>query len=164
MTAGGKTAKELMEQLKADPDFLAKKAKNDAQFEELERICEADEYELICELNSRGFHVKSVWDLVNNAPHEFLERNFVGSYEDAYPILVKHLTISHHQRIREGIIRALTEKNAKRIAFAPLLEQLNLEPLKCNRWVIANALRTMLTKAERAKYPEVDEAYGAGYL
>jgi len=153
-----------MSQLNSDPEYLARKAKKDAEIKELGDICAKDEAELVAELKKLGLEVKSVWDLVNNSPHDFLKREFSGSYEVAYPLLVKHLNINHHQRIREGIIRALSEKEAKEIAAQPLIEELHKETLKSNKWVIANALNVMLSKSELENYPEVKSAYEAGYL
>lgn len=153
-----------MSQLNSDPEYLARKANKEAEIKELEEHSAKDEAELVADLNKLGLEVKSVWDLVNNSPHQFLERNFVGSYKVAYPLLVKHLEINHHQRIREGIIRALSEKEAREIAAKPLLAELSKEVLKSNKWAIANALNIMLSKKELENLPEVKNAYDAGYL
>lgn len=158
------TAAELMKQLNSDPEYLAIKAKKDAQLQQLHDLREKDESALVAELNKLGLSVSSVWDLVNNAPHEFLERNFIGAYEVAYPLLVKHLTLPHEAMIREGIIRALTVESAKDLAFGALLNELQSETNKSIRWVIANALQEMTSTSERKAYPEIDEAYRAGYL
>ena len=158
------TAAELMSQLNSDPEYQARKAKKDAEIKELEDLCAKDEAELVADLNKLGLEVKSVWDLVNNSSHEYLNREFVGSYEVAYPLLVKHLKINHHQRIREGVIRSLSEKGAKEIAVQPLIEELRNETMQSNKWVIANALNVILSKSELGNYPEVKSAYDAGYL
>lgn len=158
------TAAELMSQLNVDPEFLARKELEEAKIEQLSAACRDDEVGLVAELNELALNVESVWDLVNNAAHDFLKRNFTGSYENAYPVLVRHLKHEHHPRIREGIIRALSERNARGAAAAALLEELADESLQSHRWVIANALKTMLSKPEVENHPEIDRAYGKGYL
>lgn len=158
------TAAELMAKLNSDPDYLARKAIRESETDALSEACRNDESELVAKLNELGLRVDSVWDLVNNAPHAILERKFYGSYEIAYPLLVKHLTLSHHPRIREGIIRSLTEKSAKGIASKQLLHELENESQQSHRWAIANALRTMLSRSELEEHLNVEEVYRAGYL
>jgi hypothetical protein len=164
MATGGITAAELMKQLEADPEYVARRRARDEQIEKLASDYGADEAALVAELRELGIQVDSVWDLVNNRPHRVLNRKFVGPYEAAYPILVKHLRIPHHERVREGIIRSLSEPTAYEAAARSLLEQLKIETEKSLRWVIENALKTMLPKAELTKHPEVHRAYEAGYL
>jgi len=158
------TAAELMARLEKDPDFLAKRAEQDEKVRKLEEGCQADEASLVRELNKSGFEVDSVWDLVNNQPHPVLERRFVGEYKEAYPILVKHLDVAHHERIREGIIRALSEPAAYAVAAQVLIKHFQLETRKSLRWVLANALESMLPKSELDQYPQVNEVLRAGYL
>ena len=164
MKKGGMTAAELLSQLQADPEYLERRAIKEAETEILSVACRIDETELVRELNEIDVSVNSVWDLVNNQSHPVLERSFTSSYEAAYPILVKHLSIKHHERIREGIIRSLTEGAAYSVAAKPLIEQFEIEPKKHLRWVIANALESMLPKEEMNQYPEVKESLRAGYL
>ncbi len=57
---------------------------------------------LVRELRGVGIEVQSIYDLVNTSK----------PYSRAYPILVRHLRLSHDTRTREGIIRALTVKEA----------------------------------------------------
>lgn len=158
------TSAELMSQLSSDPEFLAQKAEKDLTLQTFEKACKEDESELVTSLKNLGLEVSSVWDLVNNIPHKHLEREFTGSYEIAYPLLVAHLKLPHHPRVREGIIRALTEKNAKDIASAVLLDELSKETDQSLRWVIANALLSMLSISEIESYPEIEESYKHGYL
>ncbi|RVU30952.1 hypothetical protein [Neptunomonas marina] len=164
MKKGSMTAAELMANLEDDPEYLARRAVKEAEIEKLSEECRVDEALLIEELNHVGVSVVSVWDLVNNAPHPLLERKFSGSYEIAYPILVNHLRVPHHYRIREGIIRALSERAARKLASAPLLEQLATESNRQHRWVIANALEIMLPRSELDRHPQIEEALRAGYL
>ncbi|WP_053405759.1 hypothetical protein [Persicobacter sp. CCB-QB2] len=122
---------------------------------ELEELLNKDEEPLVQELKSLGLGIDSVWDLVNNSPHQFLERDFTGDYSIAYETLVKHL--DYHPKTIEGIIRALTEKEAKKIATDKILELFQKETDKNLQWVMANALRTLMTWSKRQKYPEIGE-------
>ncbi len=97
-----------MRELESDPEWVAKREERERQQAKLRAVLDADELELVREICDVGYQVTSVWDLVNNTPHPHLKRNFVGEYPAAYPILLKHLGMEHHPRIREGIIRALT--------------------------------------------------------
>ena len=91
------TAEELMDQLNADPEFVARRAASEAKH--LRRVAElrAAENPLVEELRAAGFAVNSVWDLVNSAP----------TYVGALPILFAHLQRPYPVPIREGIGRAL---------------------------------------------------------
>ena len=110
---------------------------------------------LLEDLKNVGINVETVWDLVNNRPHPMLKNNFTGSYEIAYPILLRHLDCKYGPRIQEGIIRALTEKGAKTIATEKLLERFYKEENKNLKWALANALKTLMTWQQRKKHPEI---------
>lgn len=161
---GGITAAELLEQLNSDLEYLARMAVKEAEYSALERACKDDEKDIVAELKKLGLAVESVWDLVNNAPHQFLERGFLEGYEVAYPLLVEHLMEPHHPRIREGVIRALTEKAARDSASDSLIQALQSETEQSHRWCIANALETMLSKPEVEAHPEIGRALEDGYL
>ena len=118
-----------------------------------------DQEQLVRELSEVGFVVESVYDLVNNRPIAHLENKFIGSYAQAYPILVRHLDLPHHSRIREGIIRALTEKSARAIAKDKLLEHFYKEEDPSMKWVLANALRTVLSASDKKKHPEYKDVF-----
>jgi hypothetical protein len=149
----------LMKKLESDPEYQEMKKRKALDLKEREAVLAEDERSLIEELASNGFKIESVWDFVNNNNrHEFL-RNFKGSYDGAYPILVKHLNVKHHPRIREGIIRALTEKDANEVASESLLAEFYKEQDLNLKWVFANALRTVLTRSQKAKHPEYKEVY-----
>jgi len=146
-----------MKKLEADPEYQDMRKRKDLELIEREAILAEDKRSLIEELAEAGYEVKSVWDFVNNNNgYEFL-RKFEGQYESAYSILVKHLDIEHHPKIREGIIRALTEKGAGGVASAALLSAFYQEQDSNIRWVLANALRTVLTRSQKAKHPEYKE-------
>jgi hypothetical protein len=156
------TAGELLEQLSRDEDYQRRMAAQEAELAPFYAEVHADEAELVSEIQRLGFDIESVWDLVNNRAHPVLRPRFTGPYLAAYPVLVAHLTRPHHQRIREGIIRALTERDAASIAAEPLLRELRTERNQMTRWVIANALRVLIPPKARRSFPEIDEAYRAG--
>ena len=152
-------ASDLMKKLEADPEYQEMQKRKALELKEREAVLAEDERNLIEELASIGYEVQSVWDFVNNNNlHEFL-RKFNGSYAGAYPILDKHLNIEHHPRIRQGIIRALTEKDANEVASESLLAEFYKEQDLNLKWVFANALRTVLTRSQKAKHPEYKEVY-----
>lgn len=103
MTKKKITAAELMAKLNADPEFVAKRAR-----EEEERLKREAEYRraeapLVDELRAAGFQVQSAWDLVNTP----------GSYPKAVPILLAHLPRPYPAAVREGIARALAVPDTK---------------------------------------------------
>ena len=87
-----------------------------------------------------GIEVDSVYDLVNTSM----------SYPEAIHPLIEHLKNIQDVNIKEGIIRALTVKEAKGIANNTLFEVYNKINEIANsgiRWVIGNAF-TVIIRAE----------------
>ena len=153
-----RTAAELMAELEADPTWVAERDRRDLELEGRARELSEREALLVAELRNVGFDLDSVWDFVNNVPHPVLERRFVGTYENAYPVLVRHLGLPHHRRIREGIIRALTVRDGGDPVETALLAALREERDPELRWVLANALRVAVPYRRRRKYPEIKQA------
>ena len=151
---GPVTASDFLAQLENDPEYQVRRARQEEKQAKLKATLDADEKALVVAIREHGYDIDSVWDLVNNAPHPFIERRFVGPYPKAYPILVEHLAVPHLPRIREGIIRALTERDANEVASAALLREFESEADPELRWVLANALRTVLARSQKAKHPE----------
>jgi hypothetical protein len=149
------TAAELMAELEADPEWVARRDAKEREREAHRTACAADEHDLVHEIRESGYDIDSVWDLVNNTPHPILERRFLGEYPDAYPILVRHLFVPHRKEIREGIIRALTVKDAGPEVESTLLECFQSETDENMRWVIANALHTVMPHHRCKQYPEI---------
>ena len=126
------SAAELVKQLESDPDYVSQRNKQEAQQKEIEVRLRAEETPLLTALADVGVQVNSVWDLVNSKT----------DYASAIPVLVKHLRLSYHPKIREGIARALTVKQAHGIAGKVILDELK-SPKEKNRevrWALANAL------------------------
>ena len=117
--------------------------------------CTEEDAQLAREAEKLGYKIRSVYDFVNNTPDPFLPRTFIGSYERAYPMLVRHLTLPHHPRVREGIIRALTVKDGGQLVSDALLDQFTIEKDSILRWVLANALRTAMPLKQRKRHPEI---------
>jgi hypothetical protein len=155
------TAAEHKEILSKDPTYLAMRAKQEAELAAFAATF-ADEEALISrEAAAVGYQISSVWDFVNNRPHPVLRFPFAGPYERAYPLLVRHLGMKHHPRVREGIIRALTVKDGGELVWRALLEQLQQDPELATKWILANALRTAMPYKLRQKHPEITAAYQA---
>ena len=105
---------------------------------ELER---AKEYQgLIYELADIGIIVNSIWDLVNTKT----------KYPEAIPILMKYLPLVNYIRNKEGIVRALSVKEAKGLILPLMIkEYMQLTKDKENlRWLIGNAVNATITKEE----------------
>ena len=126
--------------LRADPewvrDFEEREAKHQARVARLREEMEPEEAPLRAELATAGvtfrpgkivqweskgtitssdpIPVRSVWDLVNTK----------SSYPEAIPILYKHLRTAKHPVMVEGIVRALTVKEACGPQARGILEKL----------------------------------------
>ena len=97
------TAAEVMAKLNADPEFVARRAKQEEELQRREAEFRRAETPLVEELRAAGFPVESAWDFVNTS----------DSYPKALPILLKHLPRPYPGRVREGIARALAVPEAK---------------------------------------------------
>lgn len=114
------TAAELMAQLNANPDYVARRAKLDAEFAERERVLSLAERPLVEAIAAAGVQVESVWDLVNCSVKLF-------DYSFLSPILLEHLAKPYPDAIRDGIARALALKSSK-VYWRQLLEHYRREP------------------------------------
>ncbi|MEM9354275.1 MAG: hypothetical protein AAGA92_14810 [Planctomycetota bacterium] len=150
-----KKAEDFLRELESDPEWVAQRDARERELAERAAVYAADEADLVAEIRAAGFGIGSVWDLVNNAPHSVLERRFTAGYSAVYPILIRHLTLSHHERVREGIIRALTVKDGGEELEQALLAQFKKETDDGLKWVLANALQTAVPYHRRRKWPEI---------
>lgn len=96
-TRSTKTARELVEELQRDPEWVARRLERERARQEVERASAAEQAPLIQDLAKCGLPVESVWDLVNS-------RN---NYDHALPVLMNHLTRPYSPGVREGIARAV---------------------------------------------------------
>lgn len=108
-----------------------------------------DEKELVAEINALGFSISSVFDFVNSS----------ASYLKAIPTLLRHLDVPHDPVIREGIIRALTVKGLGSDVQETLLRHFQTETHMGCKWVLANALKTVMPLKKRKLIPEIEEAF-----
>lgn len=92
------------------------------------------------ELAEIGINIVNIWDLVNTKV----------KYPKAIPILIKHLQFDYSDKIKEGIVRALTVPEAKGLVVPFLIkEYLQLPNNKKNlKWIIGNAVNVTITKSE----------------
>jgi hypothetical protein len=97
------TAAELLEHLKADPEYIAARERETEARDKVEAELREAEQPLIGALSEVGVDVGSVWDLVNRA----------SPYSEALPVLVSHLLQPYPDAIREGIARALAVPAAR---------------------------------------------------
>lgn len=93
--------------------------------------------ELIFELSKKGIHISTIWDLVNTKK----------PYPEAIDILIDHLNKNYHEKNIEGIVRALTVKEAKGKATSTLIKQFENIPKEKNnlRWIVGNAIANVMT-------------------
>jgi hypothetical protein len=103
MTKKQVSADDLMAKLEADPEFVAKGAREEEERQKRAAEWRRAEAPLIEELRAAGYAVESAWDLVNTA----------APYPRALPILLGHLSRPYPGPVREGIARALAVPEAK---------------------------------------------------
>ena len=100
-----------------------------------------DHARVIRALQEAGIPAQSVWDLVNSK----------GAYENAVPVLMELLPLVQDPKVKEGIVRALTVPEARKIATAPLVVE-----MRASRgygslgWAIGNALSVVVTPDDDA--------------
>ncbi len=132
------TAAELQAQLQKDPEYQRNIREREAEIEKEEAELRKDEKPLIKELVSFGFNISSSWELVNTS----------AKYEDAIPVLVKHLSKPYHKKNKEGIVRALAVKEAKGIACKVIIEEYHKAPKDDfhYRWAFGNTMAVIITE------------------
>lgn len=96
-----------MQQLAADPEWVARHAEAERQLAATSENLRRDEAPLVEALNGVGLQVSSIWDLVNTSI----------SYPKAIPVLVTHLDRLYASRNLEGIARALAVREARTLAW-----------------------------------------------
>lgn len=90
-------------------------------------------------LRDAGIMVESVYDLVNTSV----------SYPDAIPILLEALSSGiEHAGTEEGVIRALTVREAKGKAAPVLIREFYRTANPILRWVIGNAMTVVATEED----------------
>ena len=92
-----------MARLNADPEWVARRAEEEADRQAREAEYRRAEAPLLEDLRTAGHMVQSVWDLVNTT----------RDYPDALPILLRHFERPYPVPVREGIARALGVREAR---------------------------------------------------
>jgi hypothetical protein len=140
----GKSATELLAELEADPEWVARRNERDRAMEEKKTALRIAQQPLLEELASVGWRVASVWDLVGTR----------APYPEAIPVLLKHLPRPYPLPIRDGIARALAVPEAHR-GWAQLAQEFEKETDSTSKsgvsgmkWALALALAAASTDAE----------------
>jgi hypothetical protein len=123
------TAAELMAQLNADPEYVARRKALDEAFQRKHEENVRAEAPLVAELRAAGASVNSAWDLANT-------RN---TYTKSLPILLDHLQRPYPNGVRDGIARALAVPEA-RFAWPVLVKLYRQESEKRMKVGLAVAL------------------------
>ena len=103
---------------------------------------EAEDRRAVAALREAGVHVGSVYDLVNTS----------RPYPEAIPTLIRLLSEIDEDRIKEGVARALTVKEARGLAAPPLLREFEAIPPDASqsrqhlKSAIGNALTVVATR------------------
>lgn len=113
----------------------------------LDKELNIDETDLLIDIRNVGLIISSVWDLVNSR-----ER-----YPQVIPILVEHLFKPYHKRNKEGIIRALTVKEARGKAGRALIAEFYKTPKSETnyRWAIGNAMAIVMSSEDEKDVLEI---------
>ena len=85
-----------------------------------------------------------------------LERNFLGEYPDACPILANHVWIDHHPRARPGIIPVMIVPEGGNVVAWVLLCEFASEPNAGMKWVVCNAIPTVMNRIARKRQPSTN--------
>lgn len=94
---------EFLASLANDPEYQERIRQRDEKIRiESERLARA-QAPLVAELRAAGADIQSVWDLINTKRR----------YPELVPILLAHLDKNYPDRVREGIARALSVREAR---------------------------------------------------
>lgn len=115
------TAQEIVDRLESDPEWVARQQARNAKIDALGDAFKASEAPLVADLRKAGFDVESAWDLFNRK-EPWRKDLPISAYPEAIPILLEHFKQSYPAGVREGIVRALTDKLGYG-AFDKLIEE-----------------------------------------
>jgi hypothetical protein len=142
------TAAELMARLEADPEWCKRREERDARYRERGRQLAENQAPLVADLRAAGFAVNSVYDLVNSPD------------PNAIPVLAAHLGEPYHDRIREGLIRALSLPQARDHVGQQMQSLFQSETDPSLQFAIANALSQMYPLSEIEHLQGINEFEG----
>lgn len=107
-----------------------------------DELSEKEDRLIVDALRTVGIEVNGVYDLVNRDDDD---------YPEAIPVLIGLLPKVRESRVKEGIIRALTVKEARGVAARPLLDEFYRMEDTVFKWAVGNALNIV------ADWEHVDE-------
>ena len=110
-----------------------------------------DDLRIVDALRAAGIHVSSVFDLVN-APQP-----------DAIPVLLTFLNQDMDQRVKEGVVRALSIREARPTALRRMISEFKRPNINDSlRWAIGNAIEVLATEDALPQLVELvrDKRYG----
>lgn len=117
-------------------------ANNASTRSELSMPIGIEDEDIVAAIRQRGLDISSVWDLVHART----------PYPEAIPVLIERLSALRDRDTVEGVVRALTVKEARPAAGRALVEALkqrigDTSPRAASlRWAIANALTVVATQ------------------
>jgi hypothetical protein len=112
MADARRTGRDPLDIIKSDPEWLTAQAERDRASAQLHRTLIEDARPLSAALAMLNYRIDTAWDLVN--------ADYV--YRTALPVLVEHLQRHYHPRNLEGIVRSLTVRPARDLAWDALME------------------------------------------
>jgi len=127
------TAAEHQKLLDADPVFVARQQESNRLITERIAQLKAEQRVLLEELHAIGLNIQLVSDLVNTST----------KYEQAIPILLKHLKLPYSSATREAIARALAVPEA-RFAWRTLADEYCKSPVMENLSSVKDGLAAAL--------------------
>jgi hypothetical protein len=135
------TTAEHMAPLEENPEGVARRGETEAKLLQREKEFKILETPLLSDLEKIGIQVESVWDFVNTA----------NKYPAAIPVLLRHVDLPYHKRIKEGIIRALTVNYGGPEVLRELIKQFceqTDDSANSLKWVLGNAISEVATPAD----------------
>jgi HEAT repeat protein len=112
---------------------------------------DVDDARIAGALRAEGIHVSSIFDLVNSPDPR------------AIPVLLRFLDQDLDPWVKEGLVRALSIKEARRLALLPMISEFKRPNLSDSlRWSIGNAIEVLATEEVLGELVEIvrDKRYG----
>lgn len=138
------TAGELMNQLEQEPPFIRQREERERLRKQAIELHKRASTPVLEELARAGFEVEGIADLYQ------LKSNYM-KYKGAIPILLRWLPRLSHVAVKEEVVRALTDKQAKPVAAAILIEEFRRadSSWQSYKWAIGNALSVVADESTR---------------
>jgi hypothetical protein len=151
------TAQEFMEKLNKDPDYLRRKEEIEKARQKVIAEERKETEQLIREINDAGIRINHIGDFIA------LEN---GTYENAIPILMKHLRKEYSRENVNSIVRALIGADPNPKVAHELLEMFKIRKYSDEEinYLICSAVASTCTinNLEEIKEVLADYSYGFG--